>query len=319
MLRPIQQPKGVPGHYHELTRVNTALVSLPFESVTESMAQPAVESIAGDKGKEASISNCAVVYLTSDSQEDLKDLFQSLRLLHQNFQVVHGNYRVIIFYDRLTDEQKEFVRSSGVEQLQFALVNLEVPDDTSRRFNSKILKRYLGYGIGYRGMCRFFSGPIFHHEAMRDVEIYMRLDVDSFILEKMPFDPFRELVERKASYAYLATGKEEEPFAVNLGSNFTSIASTLGINLRIMDNFSPSLDWDLSFYYTNFEVSRLDFWRSAVYSQIFDYLDSTGGFFLHRWGDGPVHLLAVAYLLQPEQVLRWDRVPYWHQSLVVLP
>ena len=46
-------------------------------------------------------------------------------------------------------------------------------------------------------------------------------------------------------------------------------------------------------------------------------LDDSGGFYLGRWGDGPVHLLAVMLLLKDDQVLQFARLPYWHQTFVV--
>jgi hypothetical protein len=48
-------------------------------------------------------------------------------------------------------------------------------------------------------------------------------------------------------------------------------------------------------------------------------LDATGGFYLYRWGDACVHMLAVAALLPRRAVLRLRTVPYWHQGTVLLP
>jgi alpha 1,2-mannosyltransferase len=93
------------------------------------------------------------------------------------------------------------------------------------------------------------------------------------------------------------------------------LSATLG---SIRDYRDASGEWDGSFYYTNFEVSSTSFWRSEAYSQLFRALDDTGGFYLMRWGDAPVHLLAVSLFLPPHQVLRLEKIPYWHQTLVVI-
>lgn len=37
---------------------------------------------------------------------------------------------------------------------------------------------------------------------------------------------------------------------------------------------------------SNFEIARIDFWRSEAYRAYFDHLDKSGGFFYERWGDG---------------------------------
>ena len=42
-------------------------------------------------------------------------------------------------------------------------------------------------------------------------------------------------------------------------------------------------------------------------------LDEAGGFYLYRWGDACVHMLAVAALLPARAALKLRTVPYWHQ------
>ncbi len=46
---------------------------------------------------------------------------------------------------------------------------------------------------------------------------------------------------------------------------------------------SESGAWDLSFFYTNFEVSRVDFWRRDKYKALFQALDDVGGFYRYRY------------------------------------
>ena len=70
---------------------------------------------------------------------------------------------------------------------------------------------------------------------------------------------------------------------------------------------------------TNFFIARVRTFTSDPFRAYFDALDRAGGFYLHRWGDACVHMLAVAALLQPSQVLRLTSLAYWHQGSVVLP
>jgi mannosyltransferase len=46
-------------------------------------------------------------------------------------------------------------------------------------------------------------------------------------------------------------------------------------------------------FWSNFEVGNLNFWRSQRYQSFFDHLDQRGGFFYERWGDAPVHSIAL--------------------------
>jgi hypothetical protein len=43
--------------------------------------------------------------------------------------------------------------------------------------------------------------------AVRDLTYYMRLDVDSFLLRPLPYDPFRYLDDSGSAYGYLTTGE----------------------------------------------------------------------------------------------------------------
>jgi alpha 1,2-mannosyltransferase len=55
-------------------------------------------------------------------------------------------------------------------------------------------------------------------------------------------------------------------------------------------------------FWSNFEIADFRFFRGAEYRALFDHLDHAGGFFYERWGDAPVHTLAVAALLEKKQV-----------------
>ena len=70
--------------------------------------------------------------------------------------------------------------------------------------------------------------------------------------------------------------------------------------------------WDRSYYYTNFEIVYMPFFRGLQYQSFFQDLDSTEGFYAHRWGDAPIRLLGLAMYAQPEQVQLLD-LPYSHK------
>jgi hypothetical protein len=49
-------------------------------------------------------------------------------------------------------------------------------------------------------------------------------------------------------------------------------------------------------------VLELAFFRSAEYRTLIAALDASGGFFVKRWGDGPVRTLALGFLANTTQV-----------------
>ena len=57
-------------------------------------------------------------------------------------------------------------------------------------------------------------------------------------------------------------------------------------------------------FWSNFEIADMEFWRSKAYEEYFAYLDRAGGFFYERWGDAPVHSIALA-LFEDKSKIHW--------------
>lgn len=70
-------------------------------------------------------------------------------------------------------------------------------------------------------------------------------------------------------------------------------------------------------FWSNFEIASLDFFRSDTYTAYFDHLDQAGGFFYERWGDAPVHSIALA-LFEDRNKIHWfkdigyEHIPYFN-------
>src|SRR5271169_6890977 len=61
------------------------------------------------------------------------------------------------------------------------------------------------------------------------------------------------------------------------------------------------------------------FFRSKVYTEYFEYLDRTGGFFYERWGDAPVHSIAAAFFLPQEEIHFFGDIGYRHSPYIRCP
>ena len=57
-------------------------------------------------------------------------------------------------------------------------------------------------------------------------------------------------------------------------------------------------------FWSNFEVGDMNFWRSQAYEEYFEHLDRAGGFFYERWGDAPVHSIALG-LFEDASKIHW--------------
>ena len=77
--------------------------------------------------------------------------------------------------------------------------------------------------------------------------------------------------------------------------------------------------YSLQQFWSNFEIADLRFFRSQVYSDYFEYLDKTGGFFYERWGDAPVHSIAATFFLPKSQIHFFHDIGYRHSPYIRCP
>ena len=78
-------------------------------------------------------------------------------------------------------------------------------------------------------------------------------------------------------------------------------------------------EYNLCHFWTNFEIARTDLFNSQLYEKYFDHLDKSGGFYRERWGDAPVHSLALGMMLNKEDVHYFRDIGYKHSELVHCP
>jgi mannosyltransferase len=60
------------------------------------------------------------------------------------------------------------------------------------------------------------------------------------------------------------------------------------------------------------EIADLDFWRSKPYEDYFNHLDRAGGFFYERWGDAPVHSIALGLFEDASKIHWFKDIGYNH-------
>lgn len=60
------------------------------------------------------------------------------------------------------------------------------------------------------------------------------------------------------------------------------------------------------------KLLSFDFWRSDTYLNYFNWLDKSGGFFYERWGDAPVHTLALSLFINKSRLHFFEDIGYEH-------
>lgn len=279
----------------------------------------------------------AIVYLTR--QKDLWMFVHSLKLLYKNFNKKY-NYPVVVFHDDVQQQQISSILLEmknylgGTPDIKFEQLALNVPS-----FVSTSPQHYLhpdgqpislnNFSLGYRSMCRFFSGLIMKHPAMKPYKYYMRMDSDSFMLSAIEIDPFQYMKENGYQYAdATCIGIEmEEKNGWRYAAKeiiwareglWEATKNFIDSNLHRMK--SPIQKYEGELYNTNMEIVDMDFFRGKDYQDFFEHLDSTGNIYYKRWGDAPIRWLGVRLFMEPSKVF-WGtdvfKFCYQHGSLII--
>ena len=158
--------------------------------------------------------NC-IIYLVRSSDEDVEMLNQSLALLEENLLRFTSNTDVLVFVEDTFLDYKDKVQTNL--DLKYYLVEFDVPkypkeiaDQIPEFFphpthgNGPVAWGHPGFSMGYRHMCRFFSGEIYKQSVIRKYDYYLRLDTDSFIHTPLNYDIFTWAKNNHCDYGFIA-------------------------------------------------------------------------------------------------------------------
>lgn len=274
-----------------------------------------MEANIQEKNSQKSI-KAAIAYLVRSKPKDIADLKRSLSLLDTNFNN-RFNYPVIIFHEDFNESLMGDIQRATHSNLQFEKVKFEIPDFLNKAdIPEFVYADGFEFSIGFRHMCRFFSGLIFQHPALKDFDYLWRLDADSFVLGKIDYDLFQFMQKNNYFYGYIHILKEHPDFVKGFWDTVKKYIQLNNIRPTFLNKFLQDEGWDRSYYYANFEISKLDFWRSNEFLNFFNYLDRSGGIYKYRWGDTIIHFLAISIFVPENQIHMFNDISYQHQNFV---
>ncbi|KAF2731902.1 alpha-1,2 mannosyltransferase KTR1 [Polyplosphaeria fusca] len=182
----------------------------------------------------------------------------------------------------------------------------------------------------YHQMCRWNSGLFSEHPALRDYDYYWRVEPNVQFFCDVDYDVFRWMQDHNKTYG----------FNINIYDDPHSVATLWPETLKFLEdypdhvhpnnarewledgskrpeNYETANGYSTCHFWSNFEIGALSFWRSQAYRDYFDHLDRAGGFFYERWGDAPVHSVALG-LFEDKSKIHWFRdigyrhIPFWN-------
>ncbi|CAN3359194.1 alpha-1,2 mannosyltransferase Ktr1p [Diutina catenulata] len=175
-----------------------------------------------------------------------------------------------------------------------------------------------GQSESYRHMCRWYSGFFWRHWAVARYQYYWRLEPGVRLAYDIDYDVFGYMETRGLRYGYALTIFEYSQTIPSLWHHFKQFLATAGIApeslplLDLVQNDDAYQSYNLCHFWNNFEIAAVDVFANERYQQFFEYLDSVGGFYYERWGDAPIHTLAVVLGLQRDELHWFSDVGYYH-------
>ncbi|KAJ1986428.1 hypothetical protein H4R33_003363 [Dimargaris cristalligena] len=263
---------------------------------------------------------CFVILVRND---DLHSMRATLRQLEDRFNHKYNYPYVFLNNEEFTDHFKELTTSITSGNTSYGLIPKEhwsfpswISEQKAADTRVKMKDIIYGSSESYRHMCRFESGFFFRHPLMDEYEYYWRVEPDVNFFCDLQYDPFLMMQERQLKYGFtisLFEYRDTIPTLWETTKRFMEQRPELIAENNLMGWVNGTDgDYNLCHFWSNFEIASLSWLRSKQYMEYFDYLDKAGGFFYERWGDAPVHSLAVAMFLKKEEVHWFEDVGYYH-------
>ncbi|CAI4055869.1 mannosyltransferase KTR3 SKDI_02G3130 [Saccharomyces kudriavzevii IFO 1802] len=273
------------------------------------------------------------VMVTLARNSDLWNLVKSIRHVEDRFNNRYHYDWVFLNDEPFNDEFKRVTSALVSGKTKYGTIPKEhwsiPPSIDINKFDKKrkeMGKLDIPYGtsVPYRHMCRFQSGFIWRHALLDEYEWFWRVDTDITLFCDIEYDIFKFLKVNKKKYGFILSLSEYEgtiPTLWKTTKEFTK-KNPKFLNKNNLMNFISDDDgetYNMCHFWTNFEVGSLDFFRSDAYTQYFDYLDESGGFFYERWGDAPVHSIAASLFLDKSEIHFFDGLGFHHPDFTSCP
>lgn len=271
--------------------------------------------------------NC-ILYLVRSSKEDLEFLNQSLNLLEKNLlsTLDKETTDILLFHESSFEEYKSKIKTFKEFKIIFIEIKFEIPElnisyEQIPEFyphpthgNGPLAYWHKGFTIGYRHMCRFFSGWLYEQPIMKNYEYYLRLDTDSFILSPINYNVFNWMKENNLEYSFIqdAVQLDNPKVIVNLWKTVNEWLNSSAIQIECpFNNIQEG-----KMFYTNFELAKTScFLEKSKYFAFFKHLDFSGGIFQHRWGDAPIKYIGVNLFIAPQKIKPIRGFTYQHGAI----
>ncbi|ODV89138.1 glycosyltransferase family 15 protein [Tortispora caseinolytica NRRL Y-17796] len=276
--------------------------------------------------------NACLVMLARNSELD--HCLQSIREQEDTFNKQYHYPWLFLNDEEYTEEFKSKILDAVSGEARFGLIDPEhwtIPDwiDTKQVYeNLKTANsRNILYGalLSYRHMCRYNSGFFYKHPMLLEYDWYWRVEPDVHFWCDVEYDVFTYMKNNNYTYGFTMTAHEYMETIPTLFEStiefFLNHTDYLDPNsaYKFLGDIDSNIEYNACHFWSNFEIGDLHFYRNKMYQDYFEFLDQKGGFFYERWGDAPVHTLAVALMMPRSRIHHFADMGYYHSPYTRCP
>ncbi|KAI9727219.1 MAG: hypothetical protein M1834_008479 [Cirrosporium novae-zelandiae] len=267
---------------------------------------------------------------------ELGELIQSMRDLERTWNHKF-NYPWTFFNDEpFTDEFKRRTQAETKAKCSYEIIPEEhwavpswINNDLFQESAQILKENNIQYGnlASYHQMCRWNSGMFYKHPALANYQYYWRVEPKVHFFCDVDYDVFRYMQDTNKTYGFtinLYDAPESIPTLWPETMKFlaqhpeyihgNNAMKWLKDSERRPDHNLKANGYSTCHFWSNFEIADMSFWRSQAYEDYFNHLDRAGGFFYERWGDAPVHSIALGLFEDASSVIL--DISIFHISIV---
>jgi len=229
----------------------------------------------------------AIVYLLRSTPSDIHDIIISLNSLYTYF-IKFYTYPVIIFVEHnFTEEYTQRIVQNIPFTPLFEYIIFKTYEELNDTNIQKVLQTHGGkqlWPLGYRHMCRFWSGDFLNNTILKGYKYIWRMDSDAYILQEITYDLFLHMKEKDLSYAYSNICSDEEEVCKGLYEFSKNFFKENNIEFT----WKP-----YTMFTTHVEIIDMEKFTQSMYFEYYNKIDETNCFYLKRWGDAPIRYIGL--------------------------
>lgn len=162
--------------------------------------------------------------------------------------------------------------------------------------------------FGYKNMCSFYTYFIWKY--LDSYKYVLRLDDDSFIHSNLSSNMLDTLQEKNINHVYVRR---------KVDTHLETADTLPKVTKQYVDNHDIDIecnkhDIDNTNFYSNFYITRLEFWKQNCVQNYLKYIVNTNGIYRHRWGDSTIHAHALKMFSNGDRIIKLPSIRYEHGS-----